>query len=44
VVAMTLMIGASSHPAFGGELTMTGVDTVAHDGKKGGNNSGAGGN
>jgi len=43
-IAMTLMIGASSHHAFGGELTMTGADTVAHGGKKGGNNSGAGGN
>jgi len=44
VIAMALMIGASSHPAFGGELTMTGVDTVANGGEKGGNNSGAGGN
>jgi hypothetical protein len=43
-IAILLMIGASSHPAFGGEMTMAGVDTVENDGKKGGNNSGAGGN
>lgn len=45
VLVLTLMLGLSSHPASGGELTMTGVDTVAHGGKgAGGNNSGAGGN
>jgi tetratricopeptide (TPR) repeat protein len=44
MIAIVLMIGASSHPAFGGEGAMSGVDTVANDGKKGGNNSGAGGN
>jgi hypothetical protein len=45
LLAIVLMMGASSHPASGGELTMSGVDTVENGGgKQGGNNSGAGGN
>jgi len=44
IIAIFLMTGASSHPAWGGEMTMEGVDTVANGGEKGGNNSGAGGN
>jgi len=47
ILALALMLGLSSHPASGGEMTMNGADTVAHGGGSrsgGGNNSGAGGN
>ena len=47
ILALALMVGLSSHPASGGEMTMQGADTVAHGGGSksgGGNNSGAGGN
>lgn len=47
ILALALMVGLSSHPAFGGETTMQGTDIVAHGGGSrdgGGNNSGAGGN
>ena len=47
VLALVLVLGLSTPPASGGEVSMRGVDTVAHGGGSrsgGGNNSGAGGN
>jgi tetratricopeptide (TPR) repeat protein len=47
VLALVLVLGLSTPPASGGEVSMRGFDTVAHGGGSrsgGGNNSGAGGN
>jgi hypothetical protein len=47
VLALVLVLGLSTPPASGGEVSMQGVDTIAHGGGSrsgGGNNSGAGGN